>query len=71
MNGPLASIATLLRLAWRIDRPRLLKALGLLLAGGLATPLIALGLKEFTEAALDGRVGHAVVTALVLSVLLV
>ncbi|MFJ2182675.1 ABC transporter ATP-binding protein [Streptomyces anulatus] len=71
MNGPLASTATLLRLAWRIDRPRLVKALGLLLAGGLATPLIALGLKGFTEAALDGRVAHAVVTALVLSVLLV
>ncbi|WP_405431210.1 ABC transporter ATP-binding protein [Micromonospora sp. NBC_00617] len=55
----LTAARELLTMAWRIDRSKLIRSILLLLAGFLATPFIALGLRELTDALLAGRTGWA------------
>ncbi|RGA00773.1 ABC transporter ATP-binding protein [Microbispora triticiradicis] len=55
MRRIVLSAVFVLRLAAAVDRGRLLRAVGLMTVGYLATPVIALGLREFTEAALARR----------------
>nr|WP_236667751.1 ABC transporter ATP-binding protein [Nonomuraea sp. K271] len=63
----------LLTLAWEIDRTRLLGSAGLMALGYLATPLVAMVLRVFTDAVLtgqDGQAGTAAGLAVLLGVLL-
>ncbi|WP_182886437.1 ATP-binding cassette domain-containing protein [Microbispora sp. H10885] len=59
MRRIVLSAVFVLRLAAAVDRGRLLRAVGLMTVGYLATPVIALGLREFTEAALARRLDVA------------
>lgn len=67
----LRSVRTLLALTARLDRVRFTKAALLLLARYLAAPLIAVGLKEFVDAALAGQVGRATAAGAVLAGLII
>ncbi|WP_165945700.1 ABC transporter ATP-binding protein [Micromonospora sp. KC606] len=66
----LTAARELLTMAWRIDRGKLVRSALLLLAGFLATPLIALGLRELTDALLAGRTGWAAWVGVILAGLL-
>ncbi|MGP4115398.1 ABC transporter ATP-binding protein [Streptomyces sp. 4N509B] len=61
----------LLSLAWRTDRGRLLRACALLSVAYLATPAVALGLRAFTDAVLDGDTTAGVVLGAVIAAALV
>ncbi|GAA4188365.1 ABC transporter ATP-binding protein [Microbispora amethystogenes] len=65
------SAVFVLRLAAAADRTRLLRAIGLMTVGYLATPVIALGLREFTDAALARRLEVATWVIAGVAVLLV
>ncbi|MFG2824420.1 ABC transporter ATP-binding protein [Kitasatospora sp. NPDC048365] len=71
MTVLLLAVHHLLRLAWRCDRRRLLRACTMMLLGYLATPLIALSLKGLTMAAVAGHTGTAALLGLTAAVLLV
>ncbi|MEV4377993.1 ABC transporter ATP-binding protein [Streptosporangium sp. NPDC049644] len=71
MRWIVLSALFVLRLAARVDRVRLLKAVGLMAVGYLATPLVAVGLREFTNAAVAGRVDVATAVVCAVAVLLV
>jgi ATP-binding cassette subfamily B protein len=60
MSELLSSSARILAICWRQHRGKTLLAIVLVLAGTVAVPLTALALREFTDAALAGRVGAAV-----------
>jgi ATP-binding cassette subfamily B protein len=66
-----AAVRFLLVLALRTDRTRLAKAVLLMLVGYLATPLIAVLFKAFTDAAVAGDVHNAVRLASTAALLLV
>jgi ATP-binding cassette, subfamily B, bacterial len=57
--------------AWRDDRRRLLVGAGALLLGALATPVVALAVRELTDAVVARDAAAAVVAALVTAVALV
>jgi ATP-binding cassette subfamily B protein len=61
----------LFRTAWRADRGKLRTACVLLALGYLATPLIALALRSFTDHALDGDTAGAVTAGGVIAAALV
>ncbi|MEU8609285.1 ABC transporter ATP-binding protein [Actinoplanes sp. NPDC048791] len=71
MSAAVSAAWHLLRMAWSIDRRRLTEAAGLVLAGQLATPLLAVALRGFVNAALNGLLGRALTAAAAMSVLLV
>ncbi|MFC4587285.1 ATP-binding cassette domain-containing protein [Sphaerisporangium corydalis] len=71
MRWVVGSAVFVMRLAAAVDRVRLLKAIGLMALGYLATPLVALGLREFTDAAVSGRAGTATLVITGVAVLLV
>ena len=60
----------ILAMAWRMDRVKMIKAAVLLCGGFLATPLIALGLRAFTNNLLAGNVDRATLLGILLAVLL-
>lgn len=60
----------LLTLAWHTDRRRLLVATGLLSAGYLATPLVALVLGSFVDDVLGGRATPAITGGVLLAALI-
>ncbi|MBV1856496.1 ABC transporter ATP-binding protein [Catellatospora tritici] len=67
----LRAAADLLSMAWRMDRAKLLRAMLLLGAGFVATPLVAVGLRELTDALLAGQTTQATVVGVLLAALLV
>ncbi|WP_204283283.1 ATP-binding cassette domain-containing protein [Microbispora amethystogenes] len=71
MRRIVLSAVFVLRLAAAADRTRLLRAIGLMTVGYLATPVIALGLREFTDAALARRLEVATWVIAGVAVLLV
>nr|AGZ94246.1 ABC transporter ATP-binding protein [Kitasatospora sp. NRRL F-6133] len=71
MKAFLHAVSFLVRLSWRTDRARLLKAFALVMVGYLATPLTALALRDFTNAALGGETGAARLYGLATAVLLI
>ncbi|WP_175409738.1 ABC transporter ATP-binding protein [Streptomyces sp. TRM64462] len=71
MTTLLTAVRTLLGLAYRLDRRRLLTAAALLLVGFLATPAIALLLRAFTDSALGGATATAAWLAAAVAVALV
>ncbi|KAA9374258.1 ABC transporter ATP-binding protein [Microbispora cellulosiformans] len=71
MRRIVLSAVFVLRLAAAADRARLLRAVGLMTVGYLATPVIALGLREFTDAALARRLEAATWVIAGVAVLLV
>src|SRR4051794_32568944 len=66
-----ASALFVLHLAAAADRVRLLKAIGLMAAGYVATPLVALGLRAFFDAAVARRVETATLVIAGVALLLV
>ncbi|MFI7549481.1 ATP-binding cassette domain-containing protein [Micromonospora sediminimaris] len=70
MIGLLRTARFMLGLAARLDRGRLIRSGVLMLLGYAATPFIALGLRDLTNAALSGDVSAATIAALVVAVLL-
>ncbi|PCG82578.1 ABC transporter [Streptomyces sp. WZ.A104] len=71
MTTLFTAVRTLLVLAHRLDRRRLHTAALLLLVGLLATPAMALLLREFTDSALDGAVATTAWLAVGVAVALV
>ncbi|MBR7825994.1 ABC transporter ATP-binding protein [Actinospica sp. MGRD01-02] len=69
MNS-IRSAGEILRMAWRMDRVKMVKAAVLLGGGFLATPLAALGLRAFTNSLLAGEADRATLLGLLLAVLL-
>ena len=65
MNEVLFALGRLLAIAWRLDRRRLLVGGGLLVAGSVATPLMAVAAGRLVDAVLDGAGTTAVVWAVV------
>ncbi len=61
----------LLRLGWRLDRRRLVRALVLMFGGYLAAPAVAVALGRFADAVLTGRAAVAGYLAVAVAVLLV
>jgi len=65
VNDVLFCLGRLLALAWRLDRRRLLVGGGLLVAGSVATPLVAVAAGRLVDAVLDGAGSAAVAWAAV------
>ncbi|MCC2334907.1 ABC transporter ATP-binding protein [Cellulomonas wangsupingiae] len=65
MNEVLFCVGRLLAIAWRLDRRRLLVGAGLLVAGSVATPLVAVAAGRVVDAALAGAGSTAAVWAVV------
>ena len=65
MNEVLFCVGRLLAIAWRLDRRRLLVGAGLLVAGSVATPLVAVAAGRVVDAVLEGAGSTAAVWAVV------
>ncbi|MFD8308509.1 ATP-binding cassette domain-containing protein [Streptomyces sp. NPDC059690] len=69
-RGLVRASADLLRTCWRHSPARTVTALGLMLAGGVAMPLAALGLRGLFDAAQRGATGQAALLGGLVAVLL-
>ncbi|MDX8050920.1 ABC transporter ATP-binding protein [Lentzea sp. BCCO 10_0798] len=71
MKEFLFCVTYLLRLAWSLDRRRLLIGGALILLGALATPVVAVSLKHLVDAAVEARIGDAGTWAVVATAALI
>ncbi|MES0833711.1 ABC transporter ATP-binding protein [Nocardiopsis tropica] len=71
MRRLLIAAGGLLAMCWRQSPGKTLAAVGLMIASGTAMPLAGISLRQLVNAALDGRIGEAVLLGVLIAVLLI